>query len=846
MRDTKWLTVLNMKKAFKILFPCLLVVSILLSLVLPVNISWQGISHEKVFADTITMGSASTDRASLFDAGLTYICLTNPSSGNGTLTSVDIWASVQDMASCYVSTAYLVSGTTYHIRDSESLGAVVKGASRNFTVSLTVSTGDYLALYFTTTGSKVEADTSGGSGVRWISGNHINTGDEANYTNLSASSVISLYASGTTTSVGTLTVTTANATSVEETTATANGNITELGSSNATVQGFEYDTDSGAPYSFSANNTGNYGIGAYTVSLTGLTQGEVYYGRAFASDGSTTVYGSEVSFITKPEGATNFVSTGNTTRSLSFSWTNGTGMDYVEARYSYVAYPTDNNTAAGGALAYWGTGNSFTISGLSSNYTMYVSLITHAYSGGLWSTADTIAEVSDKTDSRTYPAYAPYGASKQVVMIGDSLIQGKDYPNYTIAQYFTALTGYTVWNKGSSGQTTTQILARFNTDVIANNPRIVVMEGGANDIYGGGSKSTFLSNWTSMLDTCQASANISLMIVQTITPASSINAMTADDWNNSLISLVSGYSKAVLVDARPYMGVPRAAGTANNLWDINAAFDWGDGVHFNAAGNQIMAQAFTGGIPDTEGGISAPTVVTSDATNVEETSATLNGEVTDYGGENVTRGFNLGTSTGVYDTENWTDTGTFGNGTYSHSVTVQPGTEYFFITSANNTAGTGNGAEKKFLTKPNSPSGIVLTPGTGQITIAWDSVSGAGTYMVRGKQGEYPTDYADGVEVYSGTGINTTHTGLGDSETWFYRVWSKAAVDALEQWSDSYAGDTGTTDAPTTTTTTTTTSPPAGSLGWTGGAGIFLFGVLVMVFLINHLENNKNKQKREF
>ncbi len=80
--------------------------------------------------------------------------------------------------------------------------------------------------------------------------------------------------------------------------ATLEGNITATGGENATVRGFEYDIDSGAPYAYSAYDSGDFGTGEYTKAISSLTAGKKYYYRAYATNSAGSGYGSEYSFIT--------------------------------------------------------------------------------------------------------------------------------------------------------------------------------------------------------------------------------------------------------------------------------------------------------------------------------------------------------------------------------------------------------------------------------------------------------------------------------------------------------------------------------------------------------------------
>lgn len=135
------------------------------------------------------------------------------------------------------------------------------------------------------------------------------------------------------------TVVTNAATSVEETSATMSGNITVTGGSNATIRGFQYDTDSGAPYANDWHEHGDYGVGEFTSALAGLTEGEAYYYRAYATNVAGTTYGAEQKFLTKPLEPTAFDVVYENCTHLYMTWTNGTGYDNVTLRGLLNVYP---------------------------------------------------------------------------------------------------------------------------------------------------------------------------------------------------------------------------------------------------------------------------------------------------------------------------------------------------------------------------------------------------------------------------------------------------------------------------------------------------------------------------
>jgi len=106
------------------------------------------------------------------------------------------------------------------------------------------------------------------------------------------------------------------------------------------------------------------------------------------------------------------------------------------------------------------------------------------------------------------PALAVVGGNK-FVMIGDSLTQGgHGQPWYTPA--VTTINGAvttpcTFVNKGVSGEKVADFVARVNTDVIAQSPQIVVIEGGINDTSLQGTPlNTFITSCNTLITNIQA------------------------------------------------------------------------------------------------------------------------------------------------------------------------------------------------------------------------------------------------------------------------------------------------------------------------------------------------------
>ena len=144
--------------------------------------------------------------------------------------------------------------------------------------------------------------TSGGGGTCDGSGVYLFPGvidDVRIYTRaLSATEVDQLYDNGIAgiETVVAPTVTTQAASSVTSTTATGNGNITSTGGDPVTVRGFTYGLTTS--YGATTTDSGTYGTGAYTGSITSLTCNTLYHVRAYATNGVATSYGADDTFTT--------------------------------------------------------------------------------------------------------------------------------------------------------------------------------------------------------------------------------------------------------------------------------------------------------------------------------------------------------------------------------------------------------------------------------------------------------------------------------------------------------------------------------------------------------------------
>lgn len=185
------------------------------------------------------------------------------------------------------------------------------------------------------------------------------------------------------------------------------------------------------------------------------------------------------------------------------------------------------------------------------------------------------------------------------------------------------------------------------------------------------------------------------------------------------------------------------------------------------------------------GGGSSPTVATSAASDIDETTATLTGNITDVGSENADyRGFQWGASTGVYST-NVTESGNFSTGTYSLGATgLPPGDEIYWRATAHNSEGWGYGSELYLETKPQAPTGLAdNNRGSTWINIAWTKGMGSENTTVRYRTNAYPSSYSDGTLAYNGTAETANVTGLSPGQIHYFGGWA-VSTDNTTIYSD--------------------------------------------------------------
>lgn len=184
--------------------------------------------------------------------------------------------------------------------------------------------------------------------------------------------------------------------------------------------------------------------------------------------------------------------------------------------------------------------------------------------------------------------------------------------------------------------------------------------------------------------------------------------------------------------------------------------------------------------------VTAPAVTTNTSTGAEETNVTMNGFVTDDGGEDVTFDFQYGLTTG-YGSDTSDALASTGETVNINQGSLTPGKLYHYRARAVNTNTTSYGSDKTFLTKPNEPTGLTIShTGSLEQTIRWTHGEGYNRSVVRGTIGSYPSSPQTGTAIYNGTSDNVVRVGLTAGNVWYYRVWEYMTWNGTSMFSDAY------------------------------------------------------------
>jgi lysophospholipase L1-like esterase len=184
---------------------------------------------------------------------------------------------------------------------------------------------------------------------------------------------------------------------------------------------------------------------------------------------------------------------------------------------------------------------------------------------------------------------------QKIAFMGDSITAGgakpKGYVSLTIKGLEANGVKATAIPAGISGHKSNQMLARLEKDVLSKKPDWMTLSCGVNDVWHGAkgvSLEDYKVNITKIVDQCQA-AGVKVMILT----ATMIKETQTNELNqklvpyNEFLRTLAAEKKCLLADLNADMQAAIADPKA--VPDKKGNVLTGDGVHMNAAGNEMMA-----------------------------------------------------------------------------------------------------------------------------------------------------------------------------------------------------------------------------------------------------------------
>lgn len=575
------------------------------------------------------------------------------------------------------------------------------------------------------------------------------------------------------------TVTTAQVSNIGQTTALGGGNVTNDGGATVTERGICWGINHN-PTMGGLHATNGTGTGAFTVEMTGLASNTTYFVRAYAINSAGISYGAEVSFTTSQSQSAPSVVTAQAT---NITQTTATGGGTVTADGGSpvtergICWSISHNPTVNGSHASNGSGmGSYTVqmTGLAAHTTYYVrayAINSIGTSYGNEMSFSTLAEIPTVTTtevSNITQTTALGGGN--VTDDGGAAVSARGIcwgtsHNPTVADSHassgTGIGGFTVNMVDLTPNTTYYVRA-----------------------YAINNAGTAYGNEVSFT-TAQGVAAPTVTTLQvtdiTQTAATGGGEVTSDGG-----ATVVGRGICWGTEHNPTISDSHGSnGTGTGTFTVDLSDLSPSTTYYVRAyainsvgtsyGNEV---SFT-----TTDYLFAPTVITSEVSNITQTSALGGGNVTNDGGAAVTeRGICWSTSPNPTTSNSHGSSGT-GTGGFTVSMTgLTANTTYFVRAYAINNQGTSYGEEVSFATAQNIAAPTVTTLGVTGITQS--TATGGGNVTADGgadvtergicwSTAQNPSVSGNHIASGTGTGIYTIEmTGLAANTMYYVRAYA--------------------------------------------------------------------------
>ena len=503
-------------------------------------------------------------------------------------------------------------------------------------------------------------------------------------------------------------VTTAAVTSVTETSAVTGGTVTSDGNASVTERGVVYSTNPN-PVITNLSNTirpCGSGTGEFTYTITGLQANTKYYVRAYAKNDAGTAYGEEISFTTNKQVVLPTVTTTSATsvtESSAVTGGNVTSDGNASVTERGVVYATTQNPTISNTKVTSGSGTgSFTcnLSGLQPNTTYYVRAYAINSKGTAYGTQVTFTtskSISLPTVTTTIVSsirfnYAMTGGN--VTSEGGASVTDRGVV-YSTTKNPTTTSATKVASGSGAGVFTTPL------EYLSPNTTYYVRAYATNSVGTAyGTELTFTTEKQVVLATVTTAS-----VSQVTTNSAFVEANVTNDGGGDITERGFVYSSTSQYPTTA-SATKVTSGTGTGTFSVTLDGLVASTKYYvrayakNSAGTAYGGQAIftTSDLPTS---VTLPTVTTTAATSIKETSAVTGGNVTSDGNATVTeRGI-------VYSTYSNPTTTTAtkvligsGKGAFTYTLTgLQSNTKYYVRAYAVNEKGTAYGSEITFTTK---------------------------------------------------------------------------------------------------------------------------------------------------
>ena len=516
-----------------------------------------------------------------------------------------------------------------------------------------------------------------------------------------------------------LNVTSQPASQISVNSAFLNGNIISTGGNNPTIRGFQYGQT--ISYGIDVKETGSYGTGPFSKSISNLTCGGVYHFRAYATNTTSTSYGSDMTLTAGACGPVPTLTTqaatsitlvtatlkGTVTSSVSTGIQNPTmrGFQYGTTT-NYGAYATENGTFYPGSYS---KPILALTCGTLYHYQAYASN-TAGYGYGNDMTFTTGACAINGVNTPTLTTQA----STAITLTGATL-NGKIETTGGINSTIRGFQYGTTTNYGTNTtETGSYAIGNYSKTILA-------LTCGTNYHYRSYATNTTGSGYGNDMTFSTLACTPNGGTVPTVTSPNStlITATTATLSAN----ITSAGMPATLQSRGFYWGTSpnpttglQVAGTTLGSYSLaitglapNSLYYYFAFGH-NATGDGYSSQGTFTTLAAT--GINTPTLTTQSASSITVNSAILNGTVVTNGGANPTiRGFQYGLMTSYGNDVTYATSLSNSNGLYSKPISsLSCATTYHYRAYATNSTGTGYGNDMTLMTGGCASDEVKITP----------------------------------------------------------------------------------------------------------------------------------------